>query len=148
MPTYDYQCNKCNTHFERVLPVSECDSVQSCPVCGRRANKIIVHGYGGIVRTGDRVQWVVDASKVLCNGTNDKLETIQDYRNFLARNPNVVPAESHPCIPSSRGDSIYKKRNEKQEKKERSKRAHKHLRKLRSITLNSRTSQSAPQERI
>lgn len=137
MPLYSYECQKCNVEFDQVLPLSKCDSIQNCPLCKTAAKKIIPLGHGGIRRTGDGVQWVRDASKVLCEGTNQKLETVQDYRSFLARNPKVRPKEDHPCIPSSMGDYLYEKPDPKQINRERSRKGHELIREMRKITVNS-----------
>ena len=52
MPTYTYSCSKCNKEFERILPMSESASLQSCE-CGYIGKKIIVAGDGGFVLKGD-----------------------------------------------------------------------------------------------
>ena len=135
MPLYTYEC-ECERKFERVLPVSMCDDPQVCPVCGRYAKKTIEWGHGGIIRTGDAVQWVKDAALTL--DSDKPIETIQDLRNFYREHPNVRPVESHPALPSSYGDALDGKPDPVVEKKKRSKKGHELLRKMRSIEVGGR----------
>ncbi len=41
MPIYEYQCNKCATIFEEWLNSSESDSLQTCPNCQEKAQRIV-----------------------------------------------------------------------------------------------------------
>jgi putative FmdB family regulatory protein len=41
MPIYEYDCESCQTNFERTLRMSECDTPQNCPGCGKAARKMI-----------------------------------------------------------------------------------------------------------
>lgn len=41
MPTYEYDCAECSLNFERILRMSESDTPQSCPTCGKPARKMI-----------------------------------------------------------------------------------------------------------
>lgn len=136
---YDYEC-QCGVHFEKMLPVAMCDQKQKCPECGRHAAKIIIGGHGGILRTGDDMPWVKSAALTLGDGEkpNPDINTIQDLRKYYADNPNVVPVESHPALPSSLGDRINSKPDPAASKRERSRRAHKKLREMRSISITSR----------
>jgi len=135
---YDFECQICETHFERILPVSECDYPQECPSCGHVARKIIVLGHGGIWRKSDGAPWVRDAAKVLTDGDSPStMETVDDYRNYLAAHPEIRPKEDHPCIPSSYGDCFDSQPDPVQIAKDRSRKGHEKLRELQSITVNS-----------
>lgn len=139
MPLYDFECN-CGNQFDMVLSMSECDKPQSCPACDGRAHKIIALGHGGIRRTGDGLPWVRSLNKVLTdeNGNHTNLETVQDYRNYLAANPNVRPKEDHPALPSSYGDALYSKPDPAEVKRRRNKAGYEHLRKMRKIEVSGR----------
>jgi len=50
MPIYDYECPKCETSFERVLPIARYDEPQTCD-CGTVATKVI--SAVGFVLKGD-----------------------------------------------------------------------------------------------
>jgi len=41
MPTYDYECEACETAFERYLPMAEYNAPQTCEKCGATAKKVI-----------------------------------------------------------------------------------------------------------
>ncbi len=41
MPIYEYNCPHCDTNFEEWLKVSEADSVQQCPECGKDAQRFV-----------------------------------------------------------------------------------------------------------
>lgn len=50
MPTYDYECPSCGDAFERVLPLAEYNTPQTCE-CGSQAVKVI--SAVGFVLKGD-----------------------------------------------------------------------------------------------
>jgi putative FmdB family regulatory protein len=141
MPLYTYECN-CGKEFDRVLPISDCDKPQGCPNCDGRGHRIITLGHGGIFRTGDSIPWVRSMSEILTDGDgpNPNMETIQDMRQFYRDHPNIIPADSHPSLPSSMGDELYKKPDLKAEKAARSKKAKEKLRELRAISVAGRAS--------
>jgi putative FmdB family regulatory protein len=135
---YDYEC-KCGNEFEKIVPVSEYSEPQVCPKCGREAEKVMKLGHGGILRTGDSVPWIRSLNNILTDGDKpNSLETIQDLRNYYATHPNVVPAESHPAIPSSLGDAIGSKQDPMADKQKRSKQGHELIRKMRRIEVSRR----------
>lgn len=139
MPLYDFECSHCEYCFDAVLPVSECDDIQLCPVCSSVSSKVISLGHGGIVRTGDSVPWVRDVAKVLTDNDNPNpnIETVQDLRNYYKANPNIRPVESHPALPSSYGDAKDAgKVDKKHVLAERSRKGHEVIRKMRSIEVN------------
>jgi putative FmdB family regulatory protein len=43
MAIYEYQClnEECGEEFELLLPMSECDTPQVCPVCGADTEKLV-----------------------------------------------------------------------------------------------------------
>ena len=142
MPLYDYACYGCSYEFELVKPVSESNTTDKCPECGGMAGRIITLGHGGIQRTGDALPWVKDAAKILTDGDspNPNIETIQDLRRYYKDHPNVIPAESHPALPSSLGDAIDKKQtlsDLKTLKEKRVRKGQEKLRELRSVTVTS-----------
>lgn len=142
MPLYEYEC-PCGREFDRVLPIAECDSEQTCE-CGNIAKKVITLGHGGIWRTGDELPWVRDVAMVLNDVPDDprpnpNIKTVQDLRNYYATHPQVRPKESHPAFPSSFGD-FTSRTDPAYTKQQRSKKAHEKLRELRSINVSSRPS--------
>lgn len=50
MPFYDYECPKCGSNFDRMLPISRYDEPQTCD-CGSVAKKVI--SAVGFVLKGD-----------------------------------------------------------------------------------------------
>jgi len=100
MPLYDYVCKECGQHFDTVLPLSDCDLEQLCPVCAGPSKKIVVLGHGGIHRKDS--EWV----RTVAAGFNrdeitGPIQTVEDLRRFYADNPHIRPKESHPALPSS-----------------------------------------------
>lgn len=51
MPTYDYQCTKCNARFEVFHAMGDTQPRQ-CPKCGKSAKRLISAGVGIIVKGG------------------------------------------------------------------------------------------------
>jgi len=144
MPLYDYACYGCDNEFDEVRYVKDADKTSQCPKCGSMAGRIITLGHGGIQRTGDALPWVKDVASVLTDGDepNKNIETIQDLRRYYQSHPNVVPAESHPSLPSSLGDSIYQKPTPASLNADKAKRARKgreKLRDMRSLSISSTT---------
>lgn len=53
MPTYEYHCESCDTHFERILRMSECKEPQACPECGAGPARKKISGGSGFILKGD-----------------------------------------------------------------------------------------------
>ena len=49
MPTYEYQCKKCNYRFEEFQNISE-KPLSRCPQCGGRVQRLIGAGAGFLFR--------------------------------------------------------------------------------------------------
>ena len=49
MPTYEYQCQKCNFRFEEFQNISE-KPLSRCPQCGGRVQRLIGAGAGLLFR--------------------------------------------------------------------------------------------------
>ena len=49
MPTYEYECDKCGTTFERFQRMTE-DPVKKCPECGGPVRRLIGAGAGVIFK--------------------------------------------------------------------------------------------------
>ena len=49
MPTYEYQCKKCNYRFEEFQNISE-QPLTRCPQCGGRVQRLIGAGAGLLFR--------------------------------------------------------------------------------------------------
>lgn len=43
MPTYEYQCRKCDHHFEKFQQITA-SAVKSCPECGGKVDRLIGAG--------------------------------------------------------------------------------------------------------
>jgi putative FmdB family regulatory protein len=50
MPTYEYECEKCQHQFERFQSITE-EPVKVCPVCGGKVKRLISGG-GGLLFKG------------------------------------------------------------------------------------------------
>lgn len=133
MPLYDYECQHCGARFDTILPIS-CDTDEHhCPECGNAAKKVITLGHGGIVRTGDSVPWVREATLTLGDDARN-VQTIQDLRKYYQTHPNVRPVESHSAFPSEYGDCMDRP-DPKQVAKQRSKKGHELIRSMRKIEV-------------
>jgi putative FmdB family regulatory protein len=143
MPLYDYECPECRQRFEHFLTLAEdkaSGGVLRCPVCGEDAKKIIVLGHGGFMRPDS--PWVKDAARVLSD--SDKplpIENTTQLRRFLERNPNIVPADHHPAMPSRVGD-IERRPSPEVRQAQMVKQAQEHLYQRRSISLNTAAAQA------
>ena len=49
MPTYEYECDVCCTHFERFQQMSE-EPLKECPKCGGSVKRLIGRGSGIIFK--------------------------------------------------------------------------------------------------
>ena len=49
MPTYEFKCVTCEHLFERFLAISD-NSIQNCPVCGEKTQRLISPGAGLIFK--------------------------------------------------------------------------------------------------
>ena len=49
MPTYDYQCNKCEYRFEQFQSITE-KPISKCPKCGGKPRRLIGTGAGIIFK--------------------------------------------------------------------------------------------------
>lgn len=127
---YDYECEHCGAEFEFIAPAKECDIPRYCPYCDnfRPCRKIIKVGHGGVRRSDS--EWVRDAGMSL----EQPFNTVDDLRVFLERNPNIVPKESHPALPSSIGD-VPSPPTEKEFMRERKRLAAKKLFEIRRIEI-------------
>ena len=45
MPTYDYECGKCEHRFEKFQPISD-KPISKCPKCGGKTRRLIGAGAG------------------------------------------------------------------------------------------------------
>jgi putative FmdB family regulatory protein len=89
MPIYEYNCPKCKSEFERVLPLAQYLSRQKCD-CGAVAKKVIPSSVGVIFKGDD---WVSKANRV--NGQmakkNRKLDARQAERKRDGAGVSLVP---------------------------------------------------------
>ncbi|MCL2763550.1 MAG: FmdB family transcriptional regulator [Treponema sp.] len=49
MPTYEYECKKCNHHFEVFQSMSD-DPLKNCAKCGKEVRRLICGGAGVIFK--------------------------------------------------------------------------------------------------
>jgi len=50
VPTYEYECPKCNHTFEIILRMAESDTPQKCPNCKTVGTRVITGGAGFILK--------------------------------------------------------------------------------------------------
>lgn len=88
MPTYDYECPKCGTSFDRMLPLAQYDEPQTCD-CGAVATKVI--SPVNFVLKGDG--WVGKDHKIKGQMAekNRRLDARQAERKRDAPNVTLVP---------------------------------------------------------
>jgi putative FmdB family regulatory protein len=60
MPTYEYECKKCNYHFEVFQSISD-EALKVCPQCGKEVRRLIFGG-AGVIFKGSGF-YVTDKSK-------------------------------------------------------------------------------------
>ena len=83
MPTYEYQCKKCNYRFEEFQNISE-KPLSRCPQCGGRVQRLIGAGAGLLFRgsgfyvTDYRSESYKKAEKADKGETTKKAETKKD----------------------------------------------------------------------
>lgn len=53
MPTYSYHCDKCDSGFDRILPISLYNEPQNCPECGEGPARKLVTPIGFILKGND-----------------------------------------------------------------------------------------------
>jgi len=53
MPTYEYRCDACEEHFEKLLPIARYREPQDCPACGHTPATKLVSGGSGFILRGD-----------------------------------------------------------------------------------------------
>jgi len=41
MPVYEYECQSCDEYFTDSKPMSQCDVLSKCPLCGVEARKLV-----------------------------------------------------------------------------------------------------------
>ncbi len=51
MPTYDYQCKKCDHRWELFQPITA-EAVRKCPACGKLSAKRIIGPGAGVIFRG------------------------------------------------------------------------------------------------
>src|SRR6476659_3782168 len=51
MPTYEYQCEKCEHRFERFQSI-KADPIRKCPQCGKNSVRRLISGGGGLIFKG------------------------------------------------------------------------------------------------
>jgi len=49
MPTYEYECEKCQHRFEEFQKISD-DPIETCPTCGGKVRRLISGGCGFIFK--------------------------------------------------------------------------------------------------
>lgn len=76
---YEFKCN-CGTITEEMYKVPECPKTITCPVCGRRAKKII-SARGAFLRDAD-VPWM-DSAKRNLPADAQRISTRMDLKRYL-----------------------------------------------------------------
>ena len=92
MPLYDYECQKCENTFDKLVPLNRYDESQECPECGGRAKKILTLGHGGV--QDDHPVWLDESIiRQLQDTDNPRLRRIEsrtEYNNYLKDN-SIIP---------------------------------------------------------
>jgi len=96
MPTYDYECPKCEASFERVLPMAQYQDPQTCEACGTVAKRVL--SAPNFILKGDN--WASKANRI--NGQmaekNRRLDSKQAERK--KENPGVT------LVPNVNGERV------------------------------------------
>jgi putative FmdB family regulatory protein len=89
MPTYDYECPKCESSFERVLPLAQYRDPQTCETCGEIATKVM--SPVNFVLKGDN--WASKANRISGQMAqkNRKLDAKQAERKRSMPGVTLVP---------------------------------------------------------
>jgi putative FmdB family regulatory protein len=94
MPTYEYQCTKCDHSFEIVQKITE-DSITICDKCGGRLRKllfpvgIVFKGSGFYVTDNRRPQPISSSDG---NGSNGKKDSVE--KKDVAEKPKEKAADT------------------------------------------------------
>lgn len=89
MPTYDYECPKCEACFERVLPLAQYQDPQVCEACGTVAKKVL--SAPGLIFKGD--DWASKNNRIAGQMAekNRKVSQKQEERKRDAPGVRLVP---------------------------------------------------------
>ena len=53
MPTYEFRCDACDEHFDKLLPIAKYKDPQTCPACGHTPATRLISGGSGFILRGD-----------------------------------------------------------------------------------------------
>lgn len=81
MPTYSYECLKCDVEFEVIKSISEYNSPEHCQTCGNIAKKLVS---SGIFFTGTKIE---DAEY---NPGLGVITKSKKHRDELAKRKNLI----------------------------------------------------------
>jgi putative FmdB family regulatory protein len=93
MPTYEYECKKCNHGFERFQSMHD-EPVKVCPKCGGEVRRLI-NGGAGVIYKGSGFY------------STDKSAPPRDVKSTAADKPAATPCAS--CPHSDGGSSCAEK---------------------------------------
>lgn len=84
MPLYTYECHDCGEIQERIYTTRDYPAYVKCPKCGRRANKVIAFGHGGVqCDSMNGVPWLSSALGNLQPDGERPIESRTEYKRYL-----------------------------------------------------------------
>jgi len=123
MPTYEYECKKCNHRFEVFQSMSD-EPIKKCPECGKQVRRLVSGGVGVIfkgsgfyvtdkniaaVPKGDAVSKKDDASKTDLGSKNDSSSPKGDSSKSDTGSKETSKADtSSPNGDVPKGDGVSK----------------------------------------
>jgi putative FmdB family regulatory protein len=90
MPTYAYKCPECETYFDRILRISQCDDIQSCPECDHApASKVITAP--NFILQGDGWPGKNEKIKNQMRKKNERMDKVMEQRKRDAPGVSLSP---------------------------------------------------------
>ncbi len=100
MPTYEYQCDACETSFEKVLPMARYDEPQNCPQCNQGPARRVPSGGAGFILKGD--DWASKNNRINGQMAANRARAGQRQKQMVRDSPGVTLA---PNVGGERVDS-------------------------------------------
>lgn len=87
MPTYEYVCTDCQSHWEEIQKISE-DPIQICPKCGKSTAKRQISGGNFILKGGG---WYADLYSSTPKKGSDTTSSSSNGSSSESKTPSTAP---------------------------------------------------------
>lgn len=91
MPTYSYQCEKCENEFDELVPLAFYKEPQPCPACGEMAKRTLGNRFPGTVFRGD--SWATKNNRIAgqMRAKNERLKEKEREQKGDGMIPKLAP---------------------------------------------------------